>query len=541
LRLISQGFSSALVQTAVNGGQAGLEALLNDLINGSIGANGNAQRAELEEQIVWLRQAIDAEDYATQSRILDSLTMRWMNNHPGTTYDQALAEVTDQLGLTVDTNHLTRDANGRLTVAGSNVITPVFDDDGNLMPGVVDPNASESEQQQQIADRLRQLGFSPSEAVAIANDYLVDRQARLMITAGNDRDLAYDHDLSEMDVFVQSEDARFEALVRQLKRDFPELSDDVIRAAANAQFAARNYLGRIDFVNDALDVVFDPDRPQLTRSELIERVVGGAAAAGSFAINAAAGIYGILDAGQDSFRAIANAIISDDMFPGATERNEARAELAQRLFENVHKLPEAYLQQVNRQLAEADRLEREGDIIGASRVRGAAIAGVVTDILPSRGRGQSTIQNVVDDAQALRAARRVEAERAYAGGKPDAAWDRKPGAYGDAGAALRRELGDPPAGMTKPEAHHLVGFDRDRDFDAQQILNAASITPNSAQNGLYLPREVHQMTFGNDYRLWRDNLLSRVPRSEVPRTLDGIKDILRNLQPGDKPPPPASD
>jgi hypothetical protein len=171
LRLIAQGFSSALVQTAANGGQAGLQAFLNDLINGSIGANGNAERAEIEEQIVWLRQALDAEDYGTQARILNGLTLRWMNNHPGATYDEALARVTDELGVTVDTNHLVRDTNGRLTVAGGNVITPAFDDDGYLMPGVVDPNASIEEQQAQLESYLRRNGYSASESFEIAANH----------------------------------------------------------------------------------------------------------------------------------------------------------------------------------------------------------------------------------------------------------------------------------------------------------------------------------------------------------------------------------
>jgi Restriction endonuclease fold toxin 7 len=171
LRLIAQGFSSALVQTAANGGQAGLEAFLNDLINGSIGATGNAERAEIEEQIVWLRQALDAEDYGTQARILDGLTRRWMNNHPGTTYDEALARVTDELGITVDTNHLVRDANGRLTAGGGTVITPAFDDDGYLMPGVVDPNASLEEQQAQLESYLRRNGYSASESFEIAANH----------------------------------------------------------------------------------------------------------------------------------------------------------------------------------------------------------------------------------------------------------------------------------------------------------------------------------------------------------------------------------
>ena len=43
-----------------------------------------------------------------------------------------------------------------------------FDDDGNLMPGVVDPNASREQQMAQLAARLREQGFSDDEALRLA-------------------------------------------------------------------------------------------------------------------------------------------------------------------------------------------------------------------------------------------------------------------------------------------------------------------------------------------------------------------------------------
>lgn len=49
-----------------------------------------------------------------------------------------------------------------------------FDDDGNLMPGVVDPNASPADQAAQLMSRLRQQGFSESEAFGMAAAYLQD-------------------------------------------------------------------------------------------------------------------------------------------------------------------------------------------------------------------------------------------------------------------------------------------------------------------------------------------------------------------------------
>jgi hypothetical protein len=54
--------------------------------------------------------------------------------------------------------------------------TPVtrtaFDDDGNLMPGIVDPNATPAQQQAQLAAHLERQGFSADEALAMAGDAL---------------------------------------------------------------------------------------------------------------------------------------------------------------------------------------------------------------------------------------------------------------------------------------------------------------------------------------------------------------------------------
>jgi hypothetical protein len=114
LRMVAQGFSSALVQTAANGGQAGIETFLNDLINGQIGAVGDAERAEINQLTEQYNLALATNDYTTQATILNNLTERWMNNHPTDTRAQALAQVTAGLGWTVDAVHLTQDGNGRL-------------------------------------------------------------------------------------------------------------------------------------------------------------------------------------------------------------------------------------------------------------------------------------------------------------------------------------------------------------------------------------------------------------------------------------------
>jgi hypothetical protein len=166
--MVAQGFSSALVQTAANGGQAGVEAFLNDLISGQIGAVGDAERAEINQLTTQYTAAVATNDYTTQATILNALTERWMNNHPGDTRAQALAQVTAGLGWTVDAIHLTQEANGRVTAG--NTITPAYDDDDNLMPGVVNPNDTPAQQREQLLAALARQGITGSAATDIADD-----------------------------------------------------------------------------------------------------------------------------------------------------------------------------------------------------------------------------------------------------------------------------------------------------------------------------------------------------------------------------------
>jgi HNH/Endo VII superfamily nuclease toxin with a HHH motif len=174
--LIAQGFSSSLVQGALHGGTAGVEALLNDLINGSLAATGDAQRAEISHEIVLLRQAIDAEDYGTQATILNGLTARWLSNHRDASEEEALAAVSRELGLTVDANRLTRDANGRLMPVGGTAMTTVFDDEGHLMPGVLNTQATPAEQARQLQSRLEAQGYSSDDASRVVHAFFHPEQ-----------------------------------------------------------------------------------------------------------------------------------------------------------------------------------------------------------------------------------------------------------------------------------------------------------------------------------------------------------------------------
>lgn len=119
--------------------------------------------------------------------------------------------------------------------------------------------------------------------------------------------------------------------------------------------------------------------------------------------------------------------------------------------------------------------------------------------------------------------------------KPDGSWIRNPTGQQAASAELRSALGAPPSGMANPEAHHVLGFGIG-DFETQKLFNRLGITPNSIDNGLYLPYDVHKLTFGNEYRTWIAQRFEGVASREVAiQRLNDIKDYLRTLKPGDVP------
>lgn len=157
LRMVGQGFASALVRSAANGGQGGVEAFLTDLINGEIGAAGEASRAEINTLTTQYNEALRTNDVSTQANVLNNLIDRWMSNHREDTPEQALVHVTQGLGWTVDQSRFARDGNGQLVSATA--ATPTVD-----RPTAVTRIA--------MAYRAGDGRLSDDEATRLANDYI---------------------------------------------------------------------------------------------------------------------------------------------------------------------------------------------------------------------------------------------------------------------------------------------------------------------------------------------------------------------------------
>jgi hypothetical protein len=479
LRMVGQGFTSALVRTAANGGQGGVEAFLSDLINGQIGAAGDAERAEINQLTTQYTVAVATNDYTTQATILNDLTERWMNNHLGDTRALALAQVTAGLGWTVDAVHLTQDGNGYLTLSGETI---------------------------------------PAE-------------------------LATDHEYAE----YQASQQRRADTIKQFAEDFkaknPGFTDAQALDAATALYDRRH---QEDNVLSALNITPATLERLSTGSELADQLVAGVQFGGRNAIDTVKGVYSLAELGVDSWLAVANAIIGDEVFADSAARNQARSDAAAMLLRNADNLPEQLTAHVNRQLARANELDAIGDSQGAARIRADLIGGFASMVLqpgkkPAGAASRATEFERV--AQETRATIRekipltwAEREAKYVNG--DKGWDRHPTGHQDAGASLRSTLGDPPAGMDKPEAHHLLGFSKE-DIETQKLFNQSGISPNSFDNGVYLPKEVHQLTFGRDridYSTWIEAQFKDMkPGAAVRARCEEIKEYLRTLKPGDVP------
>jgi A nuclease family of the HNH/ENDO VII superfamily with conserved AHH len=578
LRMVGQGFASALVQTAANGGQVGLEAFLNDLINGSISAAGDAERAEINQLTTQYTSAVATNDYTTQATILNELTERWMNNHTGDTRAQALAQVTAGLGWTVDAVHLTQEANGRVT-AEIGTIKPTFDEEGNLMPGVVTPNDPPGNQRRQIEAHLVQQGYSATDARQIAEGWYVNRVA---------------------DVLQASD--------RTLSRD----------AALNQARAALTF-------NDPNPIVIDvTTRAHVPGQEIAEQFLGALVGTGGVAVDVLKGTVDLLAMSADGYAQIANVLTGGELFPDVGRRNEARSEILNQLANNWDKLPGAMVDQFNAQLERANQLDVQdtpasrfeaaqirshvfgsvalavltlgetavvsgsrvistladaraavGEIVSSGPLRGgmAAQSGAI-DVVAMLDGGRILIRNgsefieaifvdgrrlvylrpateLIDDAMLLRLRngeqitnpaditrieRSMQIREAFV--NADGTWTRKPGDVSKPEyyleVALRAEGKEPPGTRGDYTPHHLTMFDADM-AETQQLLSRYGINPNDAANGVWLERSYHQTLHTDAYRLWvRDQILDgsiNGGREGVLRALREIAEHLRQHKP----------
>jgi hypothetical protein len=427
----------------------------------------------------------------------------------------------------------------------------VFDDDGNLTPGVVDTTKPIGNQAQQIEARLVQQGYSASDARLVAEGWLVNR------------------------------------IADSIQAKEPTTSRNEALRQARAAF------------NDPNPIVIDvTTRARVPGQEIAEQFLGALIGTGGVAVDVLKGTIDLLAMSADGYAQVANVLTGGDLFPDAGRRNEARSEILNQLANNWDKLPGAMVDQFNAQLEQANRLDAQdtpesrleaarirshvfggaalavltlgetavasgsrvissladaratlGEIVSAGPLRGslAAQSGAI-DVVAMLEGGRFLIRNgsefveamfvdgrrlvllrpatgLIDDAMLLRLRngeqivnpadvarieRSMQIRQSFV--NADGTWTRKPGDVSKPEYylefALRAEGKEPPGTRGDYTPHHLTMFDGDM-APTQRQLSSVGIGPNDAINGAWLERGYHQVLHTDDYKAWVRDLVER--------------------------------
>jgi hypothetical protein len=223
LRTTVQGGIQALLGGSFkDGALAGFASGLADLT--SSGMNANIDKA-LEAGTMDAAQAMAARSFV---RVLGSAVRAAGNpNDPASGFASSfLSDVLQQA-----------DPAGFNTRPG---VPPAFDDEGNLMPGVVDPQASPQEQAAQLADHLQRQGLDADEAAALAQQTILEPWAQTrtqMLAVLNDPRTAQGR-------LVTSEE--HDEVLAEVNRELGISADgDAVMRPVGLMDDAANYVGRL--------------------------------------------------------------------------------------------------------------------------------------------------------------------------------------------------------------------------------------------------------------------------------------------------------
>jgi A nuclease of the HNH/ENDO VII superfamily with conserved WHH len=287
------------------------------------GSGNKPVDAETQQQIIWMQDAIDLGYTDTAATHFNNILERRAAANPTTPRTDIANQLIRELGIKPDTLGFVVGTNGRVT-AGGRTITPTFDEQGNLMPGVLDASKPIGNQARQIEAHLLQQGYSVTDARQIAEGWLVNRIA------------------------------------------------DSIQAAKPAT-------SRQDALNQARAGLNDPNpivvgvttRAHVPGQEIGEQFLGALVGTIDVAVDVLKGTVDLLAMSADGYAQIANVLTGGELFPDVTRRNEARSEIFDQLVNNWDKLPGAMVDQFNAQLERANQLDAQDT--PASRFEAATI------------------------------------------------------------------------------------------------------------------------------------------------------------------------
>jgi uncharacterized protein YoaH (UPF0181 family) len=319
-------------------------------------------RTETQQRITWIRDAIDSGHPETAAGFFNDMVAQAAAENPNKPRTEIANQLMQALGIVPDTIGFVVGVDGRVTVV-PNVRGTVFDDDGNLMPGVADTTKPISHQAQQIEDRLLAQGVSANDAHQIAQGWLMERIADTLqaFDRSMSRERAIELAAQELNNNPDAEGLTIEVITR-VRRPNDYIIDDLFGAG----------------VSDQLD-----------------------GAATGVAQSFAGQIEGVLDLGRlsvNGYLNLVNLIAGRDIFADAAAASVSASETTANIVANIDQLPEQLANHIRGQLAEAERLEAAGRTSEAAQIRSRMAADMVLAVANPRssagaaGRAADAVQ-----------------------------------------------------------------------------------------------------------------------------------------------------
>jgi hypothetical protein len=296
---------------------------------------------------------------------------------------------------------------------------------------------------QNAIDELMRTGFTPDQAAQLVNRLIAEGIRLDTVTAGARGEVQqqvtwirdaidqgnFDTARSGIDNLLRQSNATTPAATVYLlqalglesaattlvadayRRGDPSLDADQARTLATLYLATRGFT-RADMILPA--IVVRPQLPFTSGSEFADRILGGVIGGVTTGYSVVRGWFDFaVSVGRipfDGWLQIANVAIDENVFADSSERNQARIELAENIFNNLDKLPGEVIAHFERRWARANELEAQGDHIGAAREITETVGEIITTfanprspsvmrILERLGMNPATAQRVVEQLE----------------------------------------------------------------------------------------------------------------------------------------------
>ncbi len=340
------------------------------------------------------RNAVDEGNLDNQAQIINAMSDQMRIVNPQLSAPQALQATLDRLGIKLDSTLFIQSSDGRMRLDEDGVRRFEIDIAVQQHRDAVELKNVES-QEISINNAIRLLreqypGITDAELIEKVNSLFstshtasqLDQQGNLRLPGGwlsiRVKEQDYDARQAEVYSYIQFRTLNIQEWASELQAKNQTLTAEQALALATELFDRRQQHGYIVTLLGATEATLDR---LSTGSELADQLVGGTRAGFEQIPDLLNGIKSLAEIGLDGWGQIANVIVGEDVFDGATERNAKRAQIAQLLYENADQLPGKVVEYVEKQLALAQSLRNAGDEQGAAQVNAKLIGDIAGMVL----------------------------------------------------------------------------------------------------------------------------------------------------------------